>query len=243
MNNINNELIKLEVVGNEIQSIKYKDAEILNTTRVWKKKFPVLFPAIGLKKTHIVNGKKYPIRKHGFWKELDLNKSKCGNQIVMRGFSQEKEYPFKINVFQSILLKENLIKISTKFSGEKVPYQFGYHPAFNYDLGKINFKGKAWAIKHDFSTEIVNLNIGKISELNWKNVDTFIIEEKEIIIENDNYILKITTNLPYIGIWTNRDSYICIEPWSNLPALVKEDNSIIDDKKLKMQIEIIEREK
>ncbi|NQZ66142.1 MAG: hypothetical protein HRT99_02940 [Mycoplasmatales bacterium] len=238
---IKNNLIKLKLAKNEIDSIKYKDNEILNTTQRWQKKFPILFPAIGLWKAFEVNESKYPIRKHGFWKKLELNKSLHENRIELKGVSNESEYPFKINIFQSITIDKNWIEVSTKLSGKEVPFQFGYHPAFNYDLGNFKLKTKAYTIKHDLTTDQVNLDINHISELDWQNVDTFIINNQELVLENKEYNLKITTNLPYIGIWTNGDKYLCIEPWSNLPAVFKEDNSIINNQEMKMKIEIIER--
>lgn len=241
---INNKSIILKMVNNEISSINFKGIEILNTTKKWSKKFPILFPAIGMNKIFNIENNLLPIQKHGFWKELKFKKENIGGGIVMSTKIDRKDYPFEVEIDQYIYLNNNKINVSTTLTGQPIPYQFGYHPAFNYDLGNIKYKGKAFVQNLNGSSGIIDLDITNISQLDWDNVDTFIVESNELTIINNNYSIKISTNLKYMGIWTNGDKYICIEPWSNLPATInKNDNSLLDGNPMDMSIEIIERKK
>ena len=239
---IKNKNIVVEVGEKLIDSIKFKDQEILNTTKKWVKKFPVLFPAIGQKKSFLIGDKEYPIKRHGFWNEIDFVKRKIINTISLSGSIDRKDYPGYIEIDQYVTLNDNKIDITTMFTGSETKMQFGYHPAFNYDLGQLAYKGKAIAIDVNNKRIDMNLDINNIEELDWENIDTFILETQDIELINKKYSINISTNMKYIALWTNGDKYICIEPYSNLPGLiVKDDNIILDGNPLNMTIELKER--
>ena len=239
---IKNKNIVVEVEEKGINSIKYKNQEILNTTKKWAKKFPILFPAIGQKKSFFIKDKEFPIMKHGFWNEINFDKRKIINTISLTGNINRKDFPGYIEIDHYVILNDNKIDVSTMFTGTEVDMQFGYHPAFNYDLGQLKYKGKAIAIDLNDKRVDMELDINNINELDWKNIDTFIMEIQEMELVNKNYSIKISTNMKYMALWTNGDKFICIEPYSNLPGLIeKNDNIILDGEPLTMAIEIKER--
>ena len=239
---IKNSNIELKVGDSTIESIKFNNEEILNVTKNWTKKFPVLFPAIGEEKSFFIKKKEYPIKKHGFWNEIDFTKRKIMNVISLSGKIDRDDFPGYFEIDQYIILTDNNIKIMTTFTGNETKMQFGYHPAFNYDLGQLKYKGKAIAIDKNNNRVNLDIDVNNINELDWKNIDTFILETQEIELVNNNYSIKATTDMKYIALWTNGDKFICIEPYSNLPGLIeKNDNIILDGNPLTMDIKIKKR--
>ena len=240
---IKNEDIKLQMNGSLVESIKFKNIEILNTTKKWKKKLPILFPAIGDKKIFNINNEEYQIPRHGFWNDINFKIQNNKNQIRLMGNGNNKNFPFNTPIEQYINLNKNKISFITKINGPKIPFQFGYHPAFNYDLGNIKYKGKAILYYLNGKIESKKINIQNIKDLDWDNVDSFILKTKSIKLENKKYCVELKTNLKYITLWTNGDKFICLEPFSNLPEnVMKNDNSKIKNQKLKMDIVIIKKE-
>lgn len=227
---INNGTIKLEMNGSLIDSIEYKGIEIINTTKNWTKKSPVLFPALASGKVFKIGEHKFPIPRHGYWNDINFNKTTSLNGIVLSGSVEHKTYPFNIDVDQYILLDKNKVSVTTTFTGPQVPMQFGYHPAFDYDKGGLKIKqDKVNVVYKDLTHGFENIDVNNISELDWENVDTFIFETKSLTLENNDYNLTVETNMKYIAVWTSGDKFICFEPWSNLPASVTEDDNVILD--------------
>lgn len=234
--------INLKLKGSLLDSIKYGETEILNTTSNWIKKSPILFPAIGLDKTLSVKGQDYKIAKHGFWNDIEFDIKEHDEGFVLSGKVEHPTYPFAFEVDQYILVNRNKVSYTTAFTGPEVPMQFGYHPAFNYDKGGLKINSKAICINKDFSKSELDINITNLSELPWNKVDTFIFELQELTLENEKYDLTVKTNMKYIAVWTNGDKFICLEPWSNLPTHAKkDDNMLLDGSPLTMDIIIKER--
>ena len=236
---IKNKNISVSIENNLIISIMFNGTEILNTTKKWAKKFPILFPAIGLNKSFEVFEKKYNIAKHGFWNDLIFAVETTGTKIILTSDANHETYPFDFKIKQIISIDDNKIKISTTIDGE-TPYQFGYHPAFNYDNGTLKIDSISVNINKDFTIEKDNLSTTNISDLNWEKVDTFITEQKTFELINNKYTLLFSSNMPYTAIWTNGDKYVCIEPWSGLPSLAKPDDDIIKKETFNLEIELKE---
>ena len=237
---IKNKNIELEVKNNLINSIVYKEKEILNTTKQWTKKFPILYPAIGRDKTFNIKNKEYSLQKHGFWNELKFDIKTYNNSIILESkIKNRKDYPFEETIKQVITIDKNIISLKTKIEGDKVPMHFGYHPAFNIDKADIKLKSEAIVLNKDFTYKKITIDVNNIYELPWQKIDTFIFKQKEMILKNKHYSIKVSTNMEYIAIWTNGDKYVCLEPWSNLPATIdNKDNSFVDGKSYDMDIEI-----
>lgn len=244
--------LKLTLEGNEISSIDFNGTEVLNTTKKWSKKFPVLFPAIGPNKSYVINDVNYSIPRHGFWKELDFGIEKKKNELrLVKEVQARKDYPFIFLAEQKIKVQKRLTKgieshkvvVSTTFEAKKAfPMQFGYHPAFNYDSGEIEMQGETITLNKDGSSSKGYQIVRNIKDMDWENVDTFIIKTKEAILHNRKYSLKVKTNMKYLALWTNGDKYICIEPYSNIPALIKpNDNIKMDGKPLKISLEFFNK--
>lgn len=242
--NLHMKNIKLKMKGSLLDSIKWGDIEILNTTKNWIKKSPICFPAISLNKEYRVGDKTYQIPKHGFWNDIDFDVKESEEGVVLNGKVEHATYPFLIEAEQYILKGEDKVTYTSTFTGKDIPVQFGYHPAFNYDKGGLKINSKAICVFKDMTTvEERDINITNLSELPWDVVDTFIFELSELTLENEKYDLTVKSNMKYMAVWTNGDKYICLEPWSNLPATVTpNDNSKIDGSSYVMDIILKEKD-
>lgn len=106
---------------------------------VWKGVAPILFPSIGFLKDGVatIDGKPYPIPKHGFARDCDFTVSGQGGDHVTLLLTQNEEtkkvYPFDFALlvthrfvkggFETLLTVEN-------HSSRVMPFVLGGHPAF-----------------------------------------------------------------------------------------------------------------
>lgn len=238
------ENLKIALKGSCLDSIIYKGKEVLNTTSIWSKKSPILFPAISKDKSFTVNDVVYPIPRHGYWNDIDFDIKQHDEGFVLNGKVEHKSYPFNFEIEQYVLSKGNKVTLMTNVTGPNVPVQFGYHPAFMWDTGEMHFKGKAILANKDGSTGEIDVDFNNFEDLPWDTVDTFIFETNELKLINKEYSVLVNTNMKYIALWYIGDKFVCIEPWSNLPAVITpDDNNTDDDRSFVMDIIIESKEK
>lgn len=155
-------------------------------------------------------------------------------------------YPFKFILTAKYTIENNVLtaKYTVENNGTQImPYMFGWHPAFTLG-GKseinsfyVEFYGKNQLSRHTLQNgPFVNpfytaypLNDGKYY-LNEKEIyenDTMIFRDVPTTVKlaggNQEHAITFsyTDNLPYLCIWkapTSAARYICLEPWSDIPA-------------------------
>lgn len=238
---IKNKDVKVSMSNNLIDSITMNNIEILNTTKTWTKKFPILFPAIASGKKFDVNNKIYEIQRHGFWNDIDFKVEIEESKLTLIGNGKHPQYPFNIPIKQTIEIVDNSVEIETYVENNDLPIQFGYHPALNFDSGNLKIKeDKVLSVLKNGGTSYFDIDVNNLLDLNWNEVDSFILKQNSFIIENDNYNLKVESNMTYKTLWRNEDKFICIEPWSNLPAsVIENDNDANKNNKYKMKISLL----
>lgn len=215
----------------------------------WKRHSPVLFPIVGsLWNGHFKHqGKEYSMSQHGFArdKEFKLLASNNPNEVFYILQSDEESlrvYPFIFELKIGYRLLKNKVEVIWEVENkgnEKMYFQIGAHPAFNYlDFdpdqeikGYIDFNNQK-QLEYTLIEEkgCVNNNISYT--LNEKeNIipivdDTF---EKDALIFEHNQLKKVTLldrgrkaylsvhfESPLVGIWSPKlksAPFICIEPW------------------------------
>lgn len=241
---ISNKKIDITLKNNLIDSIKFNGKETLNESKKWQKKFPILFPALGLGNVFKYKGKEWPMPKHGFWNEIPFDVSGGENMIILNGKVDRDDYPAYVEVEQYISIKENVVNLLTKVTGEPAPMQIGYHPGFKVDKGDLKVNANSLTINQDGTWFKEKINVNSVKELDFSKVESYILDVNELVLENEKYDLKITTNMKYLVLWTvDIDEYICIEPYSDIPGIIKgeESNHVIDDTDWTMSMEYIEK--
>ncbi|MCR8613052.1 MAG: hypothetical protein NC236_01060 [Mycoplasma sp.] len=225
---IKNNKLLVKVENNLISSIIFDKKEVLNKTKIWQKKFPILFPVIGISNGWLRNNEIIELKKHGYWNDIDFEISKISNEnISLEGMLNNSIYPYSFDINQEILLNDNSIIISTKIkntSNEKAFFQFGYHPAFNIDdSSKLNIKSSKVIETHlDGLIKETKMDSDiSISSLEFPDVDTYsFFDSNKIKLINKDMIIDVEHNHKIISIWRkDKEKFICLEPWSNLPDI------------------------
>lgn len=155
-------------------------------------------------------------------------------------------YPFEFNLYAKYTLDGNIL--TATYTVENVgrqimPYMFGWHPAFTLDgtneIGSfyVDFGGKDQLMRHTLQHgPFVNpfytpypLKDGKyyLCEEEIYANDTMIFRDVPTSVklgggnQSHEITLSYSDNLPYLCIWkapTSSARYICLEPWSHVPA-------------------------
>lgn len=242
---IENEYLKAVITrnGGEITSLVYKtkSLELIweKDINVWKFQTPLLFPKVGSLNPNVyeVDGQTYAFKNHGFLRNQVLNVKSQSNNSVELSFKNNLTtydiYPFEfeINVKYTLIKNELQMTVTINNDGEnEMPIEFGYHPAFRVnDIDKCSVSFDKAVKRYAF------YNREKLSTLDIDRED-FITNEKlqcentliygEIsnayTFKTSDYTLKFNVqHLPYLGIWSINDAFVCVEPWSNLPDLFK----------------------
>ena len=155
-------------------------------------------------------------------------------------------YPFEFKLIAKYTISENVLTASytvENLGKQIMPYMFGWHPAFTLggssEIGSfyVDFGGKKQLTRHTLHNgPFINpfytaypLNDGKYY-LNEEEIyanDTMIFRDvpSEVKLAGGNQSRTVTLsysdNLPYLCIWkapTSDARYICLEPWSDIPA-------------------------
>lgn len=148
---IENNFVKVSVNSKGAELFSYFNKN-LNTEYLWQanpkfwgKHAPILFPVIGkmFNDTIKVEGKNYPMTKHGFARDMEFEMRKHQTEsieFVLCSTAQTKEFfPFDFELVVTYELKG--ATLTTNFTvknkgAEKMYFSIGGHPAFNCPIEK-----------------------------------------------------------------------------------------------------------
>ncbi len=158
-----------------------------------------------------------------------------------------KQYPFNFEFFITFKLEKNSLITTFKVNNKSkydMYFAIGAHPGFNVPIDEnlqfndyyLEFLKNTKAIKVGMSDDcFVNL---EDEEFNLLKDDKLFLEhslfdDDAIILKNMNDTVTLKSNkskksislnfkdMPYLGLWhkpKTKANYICIEPWTSLPA-------------------------
>lgn len=234
--------IEADSFGGELVSVKYNGKEKLwqNQDGTWKEHAPVLFPVCGSCKM-VVNGKEYPILRHGFAKRQEFEfLSKTENSIRMRLTANAetlKAYPFYFEfIVEYSIEKDSLIINYTVRNADKdtIFYSLGGHESYmlNHNINECGvefteIESPTFYVVLDGYLEKVK-EVKELKGINFKDYDfdgkyTLIlgnIKSNEIFLKyKDKTICKVgKKGFDNLLFWRpTKENMICIEPWLNLP--------------------------
>lgn len=244
---LENESFLIEISAQGAEIVKWLDKRH-NCDIVWKKdsdiwKFqtPLLFPKVGAltNKQYVVNNVAYPITNHGFARNSEFFVEKqTGNKVVLKltkNTLSKQMYPFSFELLVSYTLNANSLEMDVTVlnqGNQCMPYEFGYHPAFSIsdlEKTKIVFE-KAQFHQYAFSKrkalEITSLNTDTLifSLEDFYKEDTFIYRDfpEKFSLLTDTYGITFeTSDFEYMAFWSKNGSFLCVEPWSNLPDVLE----------------------
>jgi len=220
----------------------------------WKNHATILFPIVGgLKngRSRFDDAEIILPGNHGFARRstFDLIEAKTEDsaKAIYRLSSTaetKKLYPFDFALDLIYILKGNCLSLSFKVKNidkKILPFQFGWHPGFNTELGlggkrsewEISFPAGRYKQYHVLDTGDSFLT-GKKSRHEFKDPFTFSDQELhctmmyEIEIPANRCcrlynnrlhrgVQMIFTDFPHVGFWAEKgQEYICIEPWQGM---------------------------
>ncbi|MBE6749968.1 MAG: aldose 1-epimerase family protein [Ruminococcaceae bacterium] len=251
--------VEISEKGAEIRRLTFdgKDRFWSGDPKVWGGVAPVLFPICGGLKDNkfTVNGKEYELVKHGFAKLMDFSVESATDGAVTFLLTETEEtlksYPWNFEFRVTYILKDSSLKIEydVKNTSNTVMYTaVGGHEGYACDEGiedyDIIFEKEETLKAHPVIGTVIArecetvLLESKTLPLYDKyfDVDALVfsdIKSRFLTLRNRKTGEKVSVEFngfDYLLIWTKPGAkYICIEPWTCLPAFV-DDNYAIEEK-------------
>lgn len=144
---ISNQKLVVEIAehGAEIKRILYDTIDYLHDSNpiYWNRSAPILFPNIGTIKDGKtwMNGKPYPMVKHGFLRDRDFQLETIETSSVTFSYTSTATdleiYPFSFKVEITYQIHGNTLKsyiVVYNLSDVTMPFHLGLHPAFKVPL-------------------------------------------------------------------------------------------------------------
>ncbi len=246
---IKNEKLTAQIskFGAELKSLKKDNYEYIwnGNPQVWRGTAPVLFPMLCLMrdKKYILNGKEYPMPKHGFArnKMFELESSSESSAVLLLKEDEEtlQYFPFKFELRMIFTLSDNALSVEynvKNLNDNTMYFSVGAHEAYATPEGVEDYD-IFFPQKETFDS--VLLNGGLLQKKNMliaKNTDVLPIYDKYFMLDtlifrnlkSRSCILKnrkteraVKVDFPncdYLAIWHKPSAgFLCIEPWSGLP--------------------------
>lgn len=255
-------------LGAELTSIKYKGKERLHDAKTfWDQHSPILFPIVGKLRydNALINGKEYPIPKHGFAMNMEFEKLDLHSYKLTSNKETLEKYPYEFELYVNYTTDKNKLnfnyKVVNKTKNQNMLFGIGGHPGFkcNYSSEKcvIEFEEEEDNIKIipvdisvcllsdkmiDGNTVLKDRKVLELKKNSFEN-DAIILTDmksKSVILKEDGEkLLKFNfEKFKYLGIWSQvgEAPFVCFEPWYNTPDYVN------STKEFKYKKDIIELE-
>ena len=266
---INDELeIESTSFGAELTSVKFKGEERLHDAKTfWNQHSPILFPIVGKLRYDValINGKEYPIPKHGF--AMNMNFEKIGEHSYKLISNEEtlEQFPFDFELYVNYKTENNKLyfnyKVINKSKNQNMLFGIGGHPGFKCNYYEEDYTVEFEETEKDIKIIPVDISVGLLSNetidgntvikdkkvleikkssfINDAIVFTNIRSKSAYLMKKGEKLLKFNfENFKYLGIWSQvgEAPFVCFEPWYNTPDYVN------STKEFKNKKDIIELE-
>ena len=252
--------IKTVEKGAELISVIYNGEEKMHDGKTfWGKHSPILFPAIGNLRfpNVIIDGKEYPLHKHGFARDLKFEKIGENSYVLKSNEETHKMYPYDFEFYVWYEVEGNKLTFNFKIvnkSDKEMLFGLGGHPAFkcDYSNGKcyVEFEEaedelevipldlEKLLLKNEIikgETILTDKKVIKFDKDTFK-IDTLVltkIKSKSVTLkEGDKKLVKVNFDgFKYMGIWSPVGApFVCLEPWYNTCDYVDSTNEFKDKK-------------
>lgn len=245
---IENDILRAGItpLGAELGSLITKDdgAEWLwqGDAKWWSGRAPLLFPVVGRSPSNQVDidGQIYPMNPHGFARRslftLSLQKPDEVQLELVADDHTRLSFPFAFRLRLTYRLEGATLVTTAEVTNEDsrpMPFQFGYHPAFQWPLPQA--KGLPHRVEFDVApTHLLRLNAEGLMDETRHNAP---ISGQSITVDPADYIndamvfdnlcakrftlragkarvVMETENLPDFALWQKPGApFICLEPW------------------------------
>lgn len=190
----------------------------------WKQSELIMFPIVGPVKDNLlqVRGVKYSMAQHGIARHLPWELTEhtnslarfrqsyiAGTPVANSKIEAKLVWPFSYILEKTYELTESGIRFSVAVKNqglERMHYNVGWHPAFRIDAPRFigSFVDAERAVSLD--------------EIRAASLKGALVLECRTLILLDSGVLRLTTDAPYIMLWSPDGSkMVCIEPTTQAP--------------------------
>jgi galactose mutarotase-like enzyme len=191
---------------------------------------PVLFPSPGVIPggTYTVDGREYPMRRHGFGRDLpwEVRTQEASRVVLALGHSEQtlREFPWRFEALLAVTLVGTALHLS--FSAENrdsrpMPLHLGYHPYFyvpqaNKAAASVETDAsRAWDNRQGATVPFSGL------DLSGPEVDMHLLDHslQGTTLERGQGLRPVelawSPSFTTLVVWTlaGRD-FVCVEPWT-----------------------------
>jgi len=246
--------VRISSMGAELQSIRDRDGQ----ERLWQGnpaffagRAPILFPVAGgfRDDCYWLNGKRYPMPKHGFVRRLDWTvEQETETQTVFLMTEKNEGFPFHYELRALFSVQNSTLTVSyIVSSNNETPFYFGLgsHEAYatpggieDYELvfdeperldvypleGNLTLR-KPWLLADNTRTLPLKQHYFAVDALVFRTLRSrgVTLQSKQ----NAHPLRVEYPNHPVLMLWTKPGAeYLCIEPWCNGPDYVDADINI-----------------
>jgi len=246
--------VRISSMGAELQSIRDRDGQ----ERLWQGnpaffagRAPILFPVAGgfRDDCYWLNGKRYPMSKHGFVRRLDWAvEQETETQAVFLMTEKNEGFPFNYELRALFSVQNSTLTVSyIVSSNHETPFYFGLgsHEAYatsggieDYELvfdeperldvypleGNLTLR-KPWLLADNTRTLPLKQHYFAVDALVFRT-----LRSRGVTLRNKQnaHTLRVEyPDHPVLMLWTKPGAeYLCIEPWCNGPDYVDADVNI-----------------
>ena len=240
---IKNEYVTAVISQQAAEVISFKDNKTDIETvwcrdpQYWYNCNPILFPFVGplIDNKFIYDGKEYSMTQHGFVRRARFELVQIKKDEVTLSLKSSTEtlekYPFEFDLTVRYFLdgyKLNMEYSITNFSDKEMPFNVGFHPAFNcpsYDDEKYKECYIEFPQDERLSANVnqINLKDGNkfylIDAINEEYEEVFfrdgIIKSDTVTLHTPDFSINVCKkDYDVLGFWRKRPSapFVCVEP-------------------------------
>jgi len=238
-------------LGAELIHLRDADGRELMTDAdpaFWTGHAPILFPVVGMpfEETIRVDGRSYPMKKHGFARRTRFDIVRAGDASVTFALGDSADtrasYPFAFRLELTYTLDGATLDIAARIinpADTPLPASFGFHPAFAWPLPfgqdradhRIVFDADEPDTLRTIAADGTIAAARRPSPLDGRTVslrDDLFADDALVwdAIRSDAVVygapagprLRIAfPDTPMLGVWTKPGAaYVCVEPWHGI---------------------------
>ena len=201
----------------------------------WAGRNPTLFPMVGStwnKEVHL-KGNTYVMGNHGFTRNSDFTCIEHDDNNVVMVLRDSPgtlaQYPYHFVLTNTYSLNGNSLTVHCRVENtneETMPFNFGFHPAFNVPMGPDGNKEET-RIYFD-QPELLDGQEVTSMDLDWDKLAKTIIltnpRSSTYTLSDGRHKLIITApGFPWCAFWSPHAPFVCIEPWHSHTDFEKTD--------------------
>ena len=246
--------VSISTVGAELQSIvDQQGVERFwhGDPAVWSGRAPILFPVAGGFKDDMyeLDGKQYPMPKHGFVRKLPWRVETAGEQSVTLLMDDKHEgFPFAYELRATFTLEGNALTVAYTVANRDSAtfwYSVGSHEAYATPEGighyELVFDEEETFLHSPLQGNLITHEPVVIAEntrvlpltYDYFAVDALVfrtLKSRGVTLRSPLHKREIRVDYPkhsVLMLWTKPGAgYLCIEPWCNAPDFVDADRRI-----------------